>query len=70
MFGFIGAAQIHMRKAVAFVARRIQSASEPGDGFIDVALLQQIGADIVVGISKIRIHFDRQMAFRDRFFTR
>ena len=66
MSGLVGPGQIHVGKTVAFVAGRLQSALKPGNGLINFALLQQVGPDIVVGISKGWIGLNRLVAFRDR----
>src|SRR4051812_7741822 len=50
MFGFVGAAQVHMRKVITGVPRRAQGSLEPRNGFIGLSFLQKVGADIVVGV--------------------
>ncbi len=66
MLGFINAAEVHVRVAVAFVARSLKSALQPGNGFVDLALHDEIGSDIVVRISKRRIDVDRLEALGNR----
>src|SRR6266850_1661227 len=65
-FRFEGAAEIHVGEAVAFIAGRLKSALEPRNGFIDFALLNKVGANVVIWISESRIHFDRLVALRNR----
>src|SRR5215831_8959097 len=39
---FVALAEIHVRIAVAFIARRVKSSVEPWNGFIDLALHHQV----------------------------
>src|SRR5258708_28139370 len=56
--------QIEVGIAIGFVARSANRSFEPGHRGIPVALLDQICADVVIGISEFRIDFDGLQAFR------
>src|SRR5258706_10767507 len=52
--GKIGAAQIEMRKVPRIISFCGDCSLEPGNGFVKRLEADQIGADVVAGISKIR----------------
>src|ERR1700683_740929 len=58
--------EVHERKMARLVVRRELGLFEPLDRVVGLTLGQQVGADVVVGISEIRIDFDRAFAFLDR----
>ena len=64
----IGAAQIVVRKMARLVTARFHSAFQPRNRFIESAQLDQIRADVVVRIAKLRIDFDRALALGDGVF--
>ncbi len=55
-----------MGKAVAFVTGSIQCLPKPGDGFVHLAFLHQLGTDVIVGIAEIGIDFDRSATLGNR----
>jgi hypothetical protein len=63
---FIYASEVAMGKEIRVVSRRFQRFLQPGDRRFPLSLLDQIGADVVVGVSKIRIDFDRLLTIGDR----
>jgi hypothetical protein len=54
-----------MRKPWAFIAARPGSLLKPRYGFIELLFLDEISADVVVGIAELGIELDSAMAFRD-----
>src|SRR5579862_3139481 len=57
--------QVVMRKVPGLVARGVDRLFEPGDRLLPAAQLDQVRADVVVGIAEVRIDLDRALAFRD-----
>ena len=55
---FIDAPQVEVREAVAFVARRAQGAFKPRDRLVQLALLDQLRADVVVRVAECGVHLD------------
>jgi hypothetical protein len=54
-----------MRIAARLVAWRDRGFLKPGNGLVPFLLFNQVGPDIVVRVSKLRIQFDRPQAFGD-----
>jgi hypothetical protein len=63
----VRAAQVVMREMARLVALGFHGAFEPGNGFIKPPQFNQIRANIVVGIAKLRIEIDGPAALRDGF---
>src|SRR4051794_26799189 len=55
-----------MRKTPRFVTLRCERLLEPFHGFIRLALLYQVGANVVVRIPKVRVDLDRLLTFLNR----
>ena len=51
---------------VAFISRSRHRALEPLDRSVEIALLDQVRADVVVRVAEVGINFDRAMAFFNR----
>src|SRR5277367_4886805 len=64
----IGAAQIVVRKMARLITARLNRAFEPRNRSIEPAQLDQIRADVVVRIAKLRIDFNRALAFGNGIF--
>jgi len=58
-----------MRKVARLVAAGFRSAFQPGNRFFKAAQFDQVRADVVVRIAKLRIELDRAPALRDGFFN-
>src|SRR5689334_3505191 len=58
----IDAAEVHERKLSWLVARRLLGALEPRDRLVELALLHQVHADVVVRVAEVGIHVDRAQA--------
>ncbi len=67
-FRGIGAAEIEMREVARVVARSGDGAFEPRDGFVVFFQLDQVRADVVVGIAEFGIYFDGALTFGDGVF--
>src|SRR5215831_11897386 len=50
--------EVHMRKLARLVSLRLLRALEPGDCLIELSLLHQIAADIVIGVAEVGIDLD------------
>src|SRR5712664_4512731 len=69
LFSQIRAPQVVMRKVARLVAERFGGALEPWNGFIEAAQLDQIRADIVIGIAEFRIELNGAYLIEDRKST-
>src|SRR5882762_8648974 len=63
----VDAAEVHEGELPRLVSRRLLRALEPRDRFLELVLLHEIDADVVVGVAEVRIDGDGAMAFLDRF---
>ncbi len=61
----IGATEIVMREMSGFVARGFDGLLQPGNGFIELAEFNHIGANVVVRVAEIGIQLDGAFAFGD-----
>src|SRR6476660_201318 len=59
-------AEIQMRKCRAFVSLGVHGLLEPGDRLVEFAFLDQVGADVVVGVAEFGVARNGAMAFFDR----
>jgi hypothetical protein len=59
--------QVVVRIVIGFVAAGLQRPQEPGLSLVVVALLDQIGADVVVRVPKLRVDLDGFLALGDGF---
>ncbi len=57
-FSEVRTAQVVVRKMARLVAARFRGAFQPGNRFLEAAQLDQIRADVVVRIAKLRINLD------------
>src|SRR5258705_3671216 len=64
--GQVDAAQVQIGKVARLVARSELGALEPGHGLVELAPLDQVRADVVVGVAEVRIDLDRALALGDR----
>src|SRR6266511_5780938 len=61
----VHAGQVEVRIVPRLVAAGRLGALEPGDGFLRPAQLDQVGADIVVGVAEVRVERDGDLALGD-----
>lgn len=64
-FGDIAAAEVVPGEMVGVVARGLRGLFEPGDGFVGEVFLEQVGADVVVGVTEGGVEEDGFLAFGD-----
>src|SRR5439155_17891212 len=60
--------EIHERELARLVARRALGLLEPRHRIVELALLHQVHADVVVGVAKVGVDLDRLQALRRRIF--
>src|ERR1700716_1309689 len=65
MFCEIGAPQIEMGKVPGFISLCRNRLLKPWNGFIKTLQADEVGTNIIVGVAKFRIDFNRALAFRD-----
>jgi hypothetical protein len=61
----ISAAEIVVREMTRFVAWGFDGLLQPGNGFIELAEFNHVGADVVVRIAEVGIELDGALAFGD-----
>src|SRR5438105_3530615 len=64
---FVDAPQIEVRIEVTLVTLGFERAFEPRDRATKIALLNQVSADVVVGITKLRVYLNGLVALCDSF---
>src|SRR5262245_12733084 len=57
-------AQIHVGELPGLVPLGVLGLLEPGDGLVELVLLHQVDADVVIGVAELRIDLDGAVAFR------
>ena len=68
LFRPVDTPEIVVRIMVGIVSTRLKGALEPGQGLVVLALLDEVGADIVVRVAELRIDPDSLLAERDGLF--
>ena len=58
-------AQVEVRESRIVITHRARGHFQPGNGFVDLAFFDQVGADIVVGVAEVRVSFDGALALGD-----
>src|SRR2546428_6037805 len=61
----IGATQVVVGVVARIVALGLSGTLQPRDGLVEAAHLDQVGTDVVVGVTEVRINFDGALALRD-----
>src|SRR5438874_7390767 len=64
--GQVDPAQVQVWEVTWLVPRRALGALEPGHRVVEVALLNQVRANVVVRVAEVRIDLDGALALRDR----
>src|SRR6185437_8545394 len=64
--GRVQASQVHVWKMTRLIARRLLGLLQPRHRRVELALGDQVGADVVIGIAEAGIDLDRFLALADR----
>src|SRR5205085_2211143 len=65
--GFADATEVEVRVKVSFITRGRERAPQPGNRTSQIALLNQVSADVVIRISEVGVNLNRLMAFGNCF---